>query len=492
MGLPSAIFEPSFLRRDKTGFIQGNHKVRLRSGLFLFGAVASIPKSCYLDHARQALLRENGMRMESLPNIFLRIVDFFLSRRNLVSAESRMRARIIVFTLLFWVFLDVLALLSAKLMTWDDIIVISVCLVVNVILAFLIKNAYSPEKVTLSYIALIQFIQVLGIYFSRAPNPFLVAVFISGIYTACLIINDLRQRIAVLCIALTSTFLAYLCFFGKMGGEFLTFPANAASGALTFQLASTVAQFVTLSMVSKIKEIAQGDLDLEIEWQDRMKRLGEVSSMTNTMRRLLAHPIETLRRDLKEIEQAPDPFTEGRLQRQLDELLLISQSCGWIYRAHENQGSFSISSSTLMKQVEVLLSTKAEDDLWTIEVKHKGQSVDIYGPIPLIVLFLYTFTVHVLEQGQPHELRRLSLEFEHREERAIWTMRWPFPARESGLARDSSDRISSVSMQEDLARDLTHKYNADIQRLRDQDNHQVLLTGPWRRLTFLTDSERHP
>lgn len=61
--------------------------------------------------------------------------------------------------------------------------------------------------------------------------------------------------------------------------------------------------------------VAQMDLDLEVIWQERVRRLEEVSSMTPAVRNLLVRPIKAFNRDLKRLRHDPDGFAIDALQR---------------------------------------------------------------------------------------------------------------------------------------------------------------------------------
>lgn len=289
--------------------------------------------------------------------------------------------------------------------------------------------------------------------------------FVNLLYLYCLLVSDLKKRIAFLVLILSATFLAFLSIVSRSGFVLNVSPAALAI-SLNFFLASMIAHCIIFSMILKIKGIAQMDLNLEVIWQERVRRLEEVSSMTKAMRNLLIRPIEAFSRNLIRLRQDPDGFEVVALQKQLDELVLISKAFGWIFRAHSGEESLSITSSAFMSQLEALLSIRAQEKGWALRIEHKGQSIEISGPVPAIMYFLYSISVQIFGEA-PYENRQLSMEFEHRENSVTWKVSWPL-----------STQGFSVAPLQELIRDLMKAGNASIQRSRNRSAHQLLVSGP--------------
>lgn len=320
--------------------------------------------------------------MKSLPNLLLRIVDFFLSPRNLASVEARMRARMVVFTFLFWALLDVVMVFFTPLGNWKDSTGIAIAAILNVFCACLIRKSFSPENVQLVASGVFVLFQILGTQYSPVLNPIMVASFINLIYLNCFLIIDLKKRIILLCMVFFANFFVFVALLRRESEGILDVASSDVANGLAFLFASVFAQCVVFSMILKIKAAAQMELDLEVVWQERVKRLEEISSLTRAMRALLVRPVGAFKQDLELLHEGPDGPVIGELQKKLDELVLISKAFSWIYRVHSGEESLSLPSSTFMRHLEVLLSAKAQEEGWALRVERKGQAVEICGPIP--------------------------------------------------------------------------------------------------------------
>lgn len=421
--------------------------------------------------------------MKTISDFFLKIIDFFLSPTNRASGETRMRARMLVFFLLFYGFLDVIALLSvSNLLGWLEYFGVWLSLITSVSLPFLIKKSYSPDTILLAAVTSFLLILVPGIAYSEFLNPNYLNGFLVMIWMSCLIANDLRIRVAALSMTFLGSIIALLSLSHKPDSYFHIAP-EAGHATFANVLVNMIAQLVIFSMCLRIRSIAQDDLNQEIDWQQRLIELDELSSMTKAMRSLFIRPIESIRLDLLDLTKQPDASVLDRIKKPLDELLLISQSFSWIYRAHGRGGTYSLLSSSLLRQVEVLLSSKMEEEGWSFGIKHSGKPVEIYGPVPSLVLVLFTLIVQILEDPQPYEKRRLSLEFLQKGKWTIWKLTWPFdPDSVGNIAEGESS--SRVALRKELIQDLTRACNANILHSHDQEQNarQILISGSWQRL----------
>jgi hypothetical protein len=135
-----------------------------------------------------------------------------------------------------------------------------------------------------------------------------------------------------------------------------------------------------------------------------------------------------------------------------------------------------------MQQLEILLSSKIKEEGWTLGVEHPRPPVEINGPIPSIMLFLFTIVIQIVESPQPHEKRQLSI-VSNREGKLIsWKMRWPSEARVVEPIGDlalKEEQFSTTSMRQEMIRELTLTCNAEVQESRDQRDNQILIRGAW-------------
>lgn len=111
--------------------------------------------------------------MSASSNILLKSIDFFLSPKNLVSVQSRMQARMVVFIFFFWAIIDVVGLLSALVARQSGAWIHGILIIVNLIFALFIKKAFSPEKVYFAYSSLFVVLQLLTVALMNYYHPIL-------------------------------------------------------------------------------------------------------------------------------------------------------------------------------------------------------------------------------------------------------------------------------------------------------------------------------
>lgn len=422
--------------------------------------------------------------MKYSPNVLLRILDGFLSPQQLVSANLRMRGRIAVFGPLNWALLNIFVLFFQKFYTSTQVLTTLAYLSTWVTSLILIKKAFSPEKVVAGAIAINTAIAIVEVNLSAETNPFHMFGLLSMVYFVCLVITNLKMRTLTLLVLFAGTLICILTFSSKVGSQSMVLPSSMPEGLIYAVGVVTTAQIILYSMILRIKAIAQSDLDQEIEWQQRRIRLEEASSMTNTMRLLLTKPIQDIREDLGYLQESHDAIILKRMQATLAQLLLISQSYGWIYRAYGHEGASSIQSNAFMDQLEVLLSSKANEKGWDFGVAQQGSTVEIYGPVPAIMLLLLTIVIQILEEPRPLEKRTLILEFNSQATSITWTMRWPYYAQDFEIGRNFAveSEMSSVSRRKELIRELTQNCKANVEENQDQSGNEILISGSWRRL----------
>lgn len=273
--------------------------------------------------------------------------------------------------------------------------------------------------------------------------------------------------------------MASFIFSRKPESFFTSSSPHEAPGVLIPLTMTVVLYFLAFLMLRRIRNIAQRELDQVIEWQDRVKVLDEVSSITRITRTLLVGPLNSFRDELQTLGRKEEKPQIDRMQNLLEELLLISQSFAWIYRAHGGAGSYSVLSSRLMRQLEVLLTSKAEEQGWTFEAEHRGSPIEVFGPIPKIVLFLFTLSAEILKEPQPSDKLHLTLEFDSREKQVTWKLRWPYAlGYQSPRDLQQGELSSEGSDRQEMIRDLSQACAARIHYSREQGFQEILISLP--------------
>lgn len=291
--------------------------------------------------------------MDRVLALFLNTIDFFLSPRNLVSVETRMRARMAIFTFLFWTILNAVLLFSAVFLSKFEIFSASFFLAANACAAYLIKRSFSPEKVCLSFSLLTASFQIMIVLYVKNWAPLISVTFLNIIYINCLIVRDSRKRFALLGAIVFATLLAAAILFKKESNAFWSYSVTNPT-ILIYLILSLFNYFVSFSMVSKIKTLAQKDLYLEVLWQERARRLDDASTVAKAMRNVLVGPVEAVKNRIEQLKKDPDQPTMDDLRIQLDELLLISKAVGSIHRAQTSEEALA-TSGTFMTELESLL-----------------------------------------------------------------------------------------------------------------------------------------
>lgn len=421
--------------------------------------------------------------MKSLVTVFLKSIDFFLGARNRVSVEARMRARMLVVYFLVWAIINGLTLLSAKLLSGGELAIVLFNFAMCVTTPLLIRMSYSPDKIILSVLCLVLIMQGFLIETSESMNISLMFGFIYITWSAGMLSANMKLSACALLLNVIATYVGYISLSKKGDAYFSSLSPDEGYAAIVHLMSTAAFYSLVFLVLLKIKKIAQKELDQEIEWQQRVQRLDEASSMTKMMRFLLSRPVSLFQHDLKNLERKADGLFLDKMQARVDELVLISQSFAWIYRAHGGGGSYSVLSDTLMRHLEVLLSFKMQEEGWTFGVEHRGRPVEIFGPVPSIVLFLFTVINQILEEPQPLQDRHLSLEFDHEGDRATWKLHWPYCALENSSEHDipKGDGPFKQTARQELIRDLSQLCRAKIQYSREQNSRQILITGSWQR-----------
>lgn len=297
--------------------------------------------------------------MRAVSDILLKIIDFFLSPANRVSVQARMRARIVVFIFLFWAFLDIVAVFLVPLYRQAEIVIPGIFIFVNLISALLIKLSFSPKKVYFTYSGLYVILQLLMTAFMENLEPLSFIVFITFIYINCLVTSNLKIRFFLMAFILVATYLTFALLYNANRGHLWSIPADPLPGLFLLAL-SIISYLAIFPMVSKIKALAQFELDMEVLWQERAKRLEDSASTTRAMGELLTGPIQAVQKDLEQFKKGSDPSAMDDMEKQLDELLLISNAVNWIYRTQRGEESLSTPSAQQEELIgELLLKIKA-------------------------------------------------------------------------------------------------------------------------------------
>lgn len=395
-----------------------------------------------------------------------------------------MRARMAIFYFLFQACMNAIHLVFSLFWTSVDLLTFLPAFALFGFCLFLIKKSVSPEKVVAGFLTLSLMTVIVAVKNSHIIDINILSSFVFFLTITGLIISKLNIRLMLLTVAIAGTLVSYYLLAGKSADQSLILPPRQASGIMFIAaMANIFATYLIIGMVLRIKSIAQDAKDQELEWQHRRVRLEDLSSMTQTMRLLIDRPFHAFQRYLLKLEKKHELTTLQKMQGELDDLLLISKSFGWIYRAYREEGSSAILSTALLQQLQVLLSSKIREEGWTLASRHDGQPVEVFGPIPSIMLFLFTVVNQILEGPQPKEMKQMSMEIDSMGNVITCKLSWPFGFRsdERSMFRLVKEKKPQDSLRQELIRELSQICNADIQYRRDKSFEQLLISGSWRR-----------
>lgn len=416
--------------------------------------------------------------MKTLFSKFLKRVDARLPSEFRTSAETLLRVR----TTLLYFLIDacyctlylLVKVLMGDLASFDTAMAVFYGLIGWTFIA-LIFRSYSTSKVFLFYMSIAFIVTILDIcVFSHAYFSPGTLSYLSNILFFCLMIPELGKRTVLLIFALSSTLISF-AILRTRASVLLMPPELTGTYALTISASVSIGFIVLIYLYLKIKSIAQDDLDQEVEWQMRSTRLNEIATMTATMAPLMDRPLQELARELHGFGQGGEWEPDiKKIAPALGELIEISQSFGWIYRAYRYEGLCLAPASQLFKHIQILISFKLKVKGWSLRTSPPQTSFEMQGPIPSMMLLVFSCIIKVLENEQPDEHRQLSIGLERREDSATWTLSWP-----EIRSHKAPDATSLLLPWNDLIYDLAHVSGAEIEKRRVDNANYLYIKGDW-------------
>lgn len=232
------------------------------------------------------------------------------------------------------------------------------------------------------------------------------------------------------------------------------------------------------------RDLMQRELEQESDWQARSVRLNEVNSMTKSMYALMKRPLNHLDRYWKDFygnTSFEDEAIQDEIAKGLDELIEVSRSFGWIYRAYRNEGTCVAPSSQLFQNLQTLISQKIEDSGWELQVLPANMDAEIRGPIPSMMLLIFTIVVQIIELSELQQMKFLELQLAQRENRVNWLLSWPSEKVGSILApRSPGQKEPSITtLRGDLIQDLRESCQANFLEYEERGSRFFQISGDW-------------
>lgn len=420
----------------------------------------------------------------------VRLTDFFISER-VVGAEARVRARMFIVLVLSSIFFISISLVHALVISVAPREIYSnVAVVFSIQSAFLVLARYlkDPEWACLFYLLMTAaFIAMEALLLVKSIlHPGLQILPLVVIFGLLSIVNPYKRIFL-----LTATLLA-----GAVSVIFMPEPAMEAGASIS---QTNVLDSLFLGTLYK------GILILFcMYWYVYFKRLSERELQENIRRRVrsaqldeIANTLKTLvpefHRPLMELEQcisarlavglSPGREDMMRLEDSIQQMIKVTQSVGWVYRAYRNETIGEVHSRYFKDQLEILLKGKAHQLAWDLKVHNPTRSCTLAGPMPLVILLILSLVDHVLNALKPSPGRLLEIELHCEATALVCLLRWRHGGEIFSLVQGEKERLainmSSTDFRLELIGELVHSCKARLELIRDEDLDTISVRGEW-------------
>lgn len=406
-------------------------------------------------------------------NALLAIIDKCLPNDILASKDKVLRARV----LFIYVFVDVLfnsfyffQMFSAPSL---DLVAFSVNLsgiLIEVLCLYLLKKSYPPGLLVGIYLIMVtSFTTVMYNVYQEHLSAESFA-WIPTLLLTVLLVSDRKAQLFFFALV-TGWSLSLISIIPGIRFE------NAVKADVVFWLPYSVLPVIGfLYVYQRSRQILQDEFDQEMEWQLRNAKMAEISEMSRTVEGLMRSPIKSVRDQLDRLISTCSENAEkqaARLEHEIEELLRISQSFSWMYRAFRKESGFIASSELLLNQIRTLLRTKFESAGWEIKPAFEGRDIEITGPVPSLMFLLFSLASEITKAPSDGERRLLAMGPKEIGSSVLWILSWPY---EDG-ARD----LPTGRPRHDLILELEALCNAEIHEYVEDGSHFLQVSGGWKR-----------
>lgn len=414
-------------------------------------------------------------------NSILKYIDKFLPAGIWTSKEAVLRARVAIFLFSFDLLQDLIwiSYFIAQQQVDSGILGFVLYAVLDCIFLLLIKRSYSVGKLVAAFVFIGLILFTLEPMFLAGQMTSFIGIspYIPNLMLTLLLFPSLRSRIVFVSWILGLNACAW--YFGNAFDSASKSAADATVSFLFFMPTSLALIYAYL----KFRDFMQDDLDQEFEWQLRSARLEEVAVMTRAMHSLMSKPIREFRRNMLDVKESREVDDEGveKIGAEMERLVEISRSFSWIYRAYRDEESCSSSSEVLFRHLQILLSMKIENAGWKLKPKPIEQDVEIYGPIPSLMLLLFRKVTLVLENSGIRDSCEFEMGIAHDRESIVWTFSWPSKGSLISQRAHEGRLTSQSDRAEDLVQELAEACGAKISEYEEWGYRRLLIRGAWRR-----------
>lgn len=413
----------------------------------------------------------------------LKFIDKALPPDIGASKDKVLRTRVIVFILGFDILSAIIVGIFKALTStprFDSISAVFGLVALEGVCLYLIKKGYDVGKIIGVYILIIILPFSYKILAQRVLISAGIFIWIPSFTLLLLLLSDWKTRIPFFMLILM---VPLACL--PLGTPLKSSPPIGGIIIAVFIIA-----LITVGIISvylKSRNIMQEELDHEIEWQFRNARLAEISAITRSVHFLMGMPLKAFSDEwLSMAWNAPAKNNEislNKMQQQIEELVRISQSYSWMYRAFQKEGKSSASSDLLVTHLQTLSKIPFDEGGWKWKSKVKAESIEISGPIPSLMLLLFCITIQIVEQTPSEGMDTIQLDVNQKDKWVIWVFSWPEETESqrsilNGTDEDK-DALSLGGMRKDLIQDLQQACAAKLLEYKKGDLHVLQVSGAW-------------
>lgn len=416
-------------------------------------------------------------------HFLLKILDYFLPKKDRLTAESIYPGRLAVFFFLFDLIFCITYFVTPGALSLSN--PISACafsfIVFDSLCLYLIKKSFPFSILMAFFLAILSAFVTLSAFQEQEFQLLSIPMAsIPPLITYCLLFSKLKTRIFFLLWAVGLNMLTWAIASTSKTADnpFMDFYG------FTYPVLGTI---VPIFIYVLFRDLTQRDLELESDWQARSARLIEVTSMTKTMYKLMVRPLNVLDNCLKDLNRNASfdqhsELPQKELEKGLDEIIEISRSFSWIYRAYRDEGSSTAALSQIHQNVQTLISQRIADSGWDLKVPPIEIEAEIQGTIPSMMLLIFSVVVQIIETSELQDARSLRLQVGRRENRVSWLFSWPSePAVSilSPLVKAGKGPPSIIELRQDLIQDLKVICQAHFREYEESGLRFFQISGDW-------------
>jgi hypothetical protein len=403
---------------------------------------------------------------------FIAIADTFIPK-SVGSPEDQFKARLILYPNLcavIVVFCILMAMAASRSFRTSQVISYLVLMLLHLAFLFILKRSRSIERSGIAFLCALSLkTSIETVYLAGSPINSGMHNFPLYLIFGFFITSSPRKRAFLATWLLASTIVTLQMV--KSRGFVLPYGQDVSVLVKNASIAIGLRSILALASIYwfvQIRNVADQELDREIDWQIRSERLNEILDMIKTMFPRLDQPLVRIAETLELIKDENAPATLHSLDNDVRQLKEIAQSIGWVYRAYRNEHIGETSSELILKQLQGMLERTHSDSGWCINVWTPDSPILLEGPMPSLIFLLLSLIDQIVLGVREEGDKTLAIKFQSLAGEQIWTLSWPLS---NFTAKDISKRV--------FIEDLGASIKARICALTDPFLNLIEIRGKW-------------